>query len=141
MSYDIYDLKTILKEMREYNPKADEFGGKHIIPGWAERVEVAAAKTQDENEYLRKVIKEMDILFGKNLLAMRSACIEAEHGEGDKAGMLWIFNTLFGPGEFAPEEEKDAQAYFNRENEVLDKEFSEVLDWFREYRKRKESQS
>lgn len=44
MSYDIYDLKTILNEMRTYNPMADEHGGKHIIPGWAERIERAVAK-------------------------------------------------------------------------------------------------
>lgn len=97
---------------------------------------------QDENEYLRKRIKEMDLIFGKNLLAMRSACIEAEHGEGDKAGMQWIFNTLLGPGEFAPDEETDAQAYFNRENEILDKELNEVLDWFHErYKRQKVAQT
>lgn len=33
------ELKTILKEMRTYNPKADEHGGKFIIPGWADRIE------------------------------------------------------------------------------------------------------
>lgn len=46
MSYDIYDLKTILKEMRTYDPRADEYGGKHIIPGWAERVEVAVSRIE-----------------------------------------------------------------------------------------------
>ena len=39
--YDMYDLSQILEEMRAYNPKADEYGGKHIIPGWADRIEVA----------------------------------------------------------------------------------------------------
>ncbi len=39
--YDMYDLRQILEEMRAYNPKADEYGGKHIIPGWADRIEVA----------------------------------------------------------------------------------------------------
>ncbi|VTP12646.1 hypothetical protein PUATCC27989T_00458 [Phytobacter ursingii] len=41
MSYDIYDLNNILNEMRTYNPKADEHDGKHIIPGWADRIEKA----------------------------------------------------------------------------------------------------
>lgn len=98
------------------------------------------AERDDEIEYLRKHIKEMDLIFGKNLLAMRCAIIEAEHGEGHKAGLLWIFNTLFGPGEFAPDEETDAQAYFNRESEIIDKELSEVYDWYRERRKRIEAQ-
>lgn len=35
------DLKCILNEMRSYNPKADEYGGKFIIPGWADRIEKA----------------------------------------------------------------------------------------------------
>ncbi len=33
------ELKRILVELRTYNPKADEYGGKHIIPGWADRIE------------------------------------------------------------------------------------------------------
>ncbi|CNI46502.1 hypothetical protein [Yersinia pekkanenii] len=96
------------------------------------------AELKDENEYFRKRIKEIDLIFGKNLLVMQTACIEAEHGEGDKAAMSWIFNTLLGPGEFAPDEETDAQAYFNRKAEVIEKELSEVYDWFHEYRKRVE---
>jgi hypothetical protein len=35
------NLKTILNEMRTYNPKADDHGGKFIIPGWADRIEKA----------------------------------------------------------------------------------------------------
>lgn len=35
------DLKTILKEMRLYNPKADMYCGQFIIPGWADRIEKA----------------------------------------------------------------------------------------------------
>ncbi|HFR5613548.1 TPA: hypothetical protein ACHW2M_004592 [Yersinia enterocolitica] len=94
---------------------------------------------QDENEFLRKRIKEIDLIFGKNLLAMQAACIEAEHGKGDKVAMSWIFNTLLGPGEFAPDEEKDAQAYFDREFKIIDKELSDVYDWFHERRKREEA--
>ncbi|WP_246103786.1 hypothetical protein [Yersinia kristensenii] len=95
---------------------------------------------QDENEFLRKRIKEIDLIFGKNLLVMQAACIEYEHGEKEKA-MPWIFNTLLGPGEFAPDEEKDAQAYFDREFKIIDKELSDVYDWFHERRKREEVKS
>jgi hypothetical protein len=35
------ELKQVLLELRTYNPKADEHGGKHIIPGWADRIEKA----------------------------------------------------------------------------------------------------
>jgi len=93
------------------------------------------------NEYMRWRIKEMDLLFGKNLLAMRAAVIETEHGEGHTAGMQWIFNTLFGPGEFAPENETDAQDYYNREAEKIDIEFSKCMDFFDARRKAKQEQS
>lgn len=35
------ELQQVLLELRTYNPKADEYGGKHIIPGWADRIEKA----------------------------------------------------------------------------------------------------
>ena len=94
-----------------------------------------------DNEYMRWRIKEMDLLFGKNLLAMRAAVIEAEHGEGHTAGMQWIFNTLFGPGELAPENETDAQDYYNREAEKIDVEFSKCMDFFQSRRKSMKEQS
>jgi len=103
-------------------------------------MEMTNEQLKAENEFLRKRIKEIDLIFGKNLLAMQAPCIEAEHGEGDKAAMQWIFNTLFGPGEFAPDEEKDAQAYFNREATIIDKELNEVYDWFHELRKREQAE-
>ena len=84
----------------------------------------------EENEYLRKRFKEGDLLFGKLMLAMRAAVIEAERGEGLAAGMDWIFNTLAGPGEFAPEEETSAQAYYDREAKKIDEELSELFQYF-----------
>ncbi|MDX7082522.1 hypothetical protein [Serratia marcescens] len=92
-------------------------------------------------EYMRWRIKEMDLLFGKNLLAMRAAVIEAEHGEGHTAGMQWIFNTLFGPGELAPENETNAQDYYDREAEKIDVEFSKCMDFFGSLRKATKEQS
>ncbi|WP_454878637.1 hypothetical protein [Serratia inhibens] len=94
-----------------------------------------------DNEYMRWRIKEMDLLFGKNLLAMRAAVIEAEHGEGHTAGMQWIFNTLFGPGELAPENETNAQDYYDREAEKIDVEFSKCMDFFDSLRKAKKEQA
>jgi len=94
-----------------------------------------------DNEYMRWRIKEIDLLFGKNLLAMRAAVIEAEHGEGHTAGMQWIFNTLFGPGEFAPANETDAQAYFNREAEKIDVELSKCMEFYKRRREAEKEQS
>lgn len=84
----------------------------------------------DDAEYLKMRFKEADLLFGKLMLAMRAAVIEAEHGAGPTAGMSWIFNTLHGPNEFAPEAEKNAQEYFDRESEIIDAEFSKCMDFF-----------
>ncbi|MEL5392856.1 hypothetical protein [Serratia nevei] len=83
-----------------------------------------------DNEFLRWRIKEIDLLFGQMLLTMQAAVIEIEHGEGPSAAMSWIVNKLMGPGEFAPDSEKDAQAYFNRESEKIDVEYSKCMDFF-----------
>lgn len=75
-------------------------------------------------------IKELDLLFGRYLLGMRSAVIEHEHGKGAEAAMCWIFNGLAGPGEFAPDDATDAQAYFDREIVAIDAGMQEVLAFF-----------
>lgn len=72
-------------------------------------------------------IKELDLLFGRYILAMRAAVIEDEHGKTEIAGMDWIFNSLAGPGQLPPEGETDAQAYFDREIVAVDKGMEEVL--------------
>ncbi|AWQ49219.1 hypothetical protein [Serratia marcescens] len=88
-----------------------------------------------DNEYMRWRIKEIDLLFGQMLLTMQAAVIEIEHGEGPSAAMQWIVNKLMGPGEFAPDSEKDAQAYFNRESEKIDVEYSKCMEFFEARRK------
>ncbi|WP_085646768.1 MULTISPECIES: hypothetical protein [unclassified Pseudomonas] len=45
-----------------------------------------------ESETRRVMIKEMDLMFGRYILAMRSALIEEEHGKGPVAAMEWIYN-------------------------------------------------
>lgn len=89
---------------------------------------------QIENESLRDAaavsamrIKELDLLFGRYILAMRAAVIEDEHGKTETAGMDWIFNSLLGPGQLPPEGETDAQAYFDREIVAVDNGMQEVL--------------
>ncbi|WP_369949478.1 hypothetical protein [Serratia marcescens] len=94
-----------------------------------------------DNEYMRWRIKEIDLLFGQMLLTMQAAVIEIEHGEGPNAAMAWIVNKLAGPGEFAPDSEKDAQAYFNRESEKIDAEYSKCMDFFESRRKAMKEQS
>ena len=114
------------------------------LRGWKQLAEAAEKRISAllaDNEYMRWRIKEIDLLFGKNLLAMRAAVIEAEHGEGHTAGMQWIFNTLFGPGEFAPANETDAQAYFNREAEKIDVELSKCMEFYKRRREAEKEQS
>ncbi|EFB3730092.1 ead/Ea22-like family protein [Escherichia coli] len=93
----------------------------------------------DENEYIRKRFKELDLFFGKNILVMQAAIIEwRETGNAENA-LMWIYNILFGPGELPGEDEKNAQAYFDREYEPIDKELTELHRWFYESHKREKA--
>ena len=84
-------------------------------------------RLKDENEVARMRIKELDLLFGRYLLGMRSAVIDEECGGH---GMAWIYNALRGPGELPPEDETDAQAYFDREIVAVDAGLEEVVVFF-----------
>ncbi|AIJ07021.1 ATPase involved in DNA repair [Edwardsiella anguillarum ET080813] len=54
--------------------------------------------------------------------------------------MAWIFNTLIGHGELPSENEKNAQAYFDREDDQIDKEMMDLHKWFWERSKRIEAE-
>ncbi|XEH50766.1 ead/Ea22-like family protein [Edwardsiella tarda] len=98
------------------------------------------AELEGENEYISKRFKEADLIVGRNLIAMRAAIIEWRATGDAKNGMAWIFNTLLGPGELPSENEKNAQAYFDREDEKLDKEMMELHKWFWDRNKRIEAE-
>lgn len=117
-------LEAAERRIAELDKRLIEYAG--IATREAHRV----AELEDENEYVRWRFRESDLLFAMLLITMRAAVIEKEHGEGDRAAMDWIINRLAGPGEFAPESETDAQAYFNRESEIIDSEFSACMDFF-----------
>lgn len=85
---------------------------------------------QERYRYALMRIKEMDLLFARYILAMRSAVIEMEHGAGAEAAMTWIVNSLAGPGELPPDGEVDAQGYFDREIAVVDKSLAEVFAFY-----------
>lgn len=105
-----------------------------------EAAEKRMAELEDEKEYISKRFKEADLIVGRNLIAMRAAIIEWRATGDTKNGMAWIFNTLLGPGELPSENEKNAQAYFDREDEQLDKEMMELHKWFWERNKRIEAE-
>lgn len=92
--------------------------------------EVVMASAYDElkaeNEALRMQVKELDLLFGRYLLGMRAAVVEWQKGKGADAAMQWIWNGLRGPGELPPEEETQAQAYFDREVMKIEEGLEEV---------------
>lgn len=103
-------------------------GGNWIDQHEAQKVVDAAedelSELRSENEVARMRIKELDLLFGRYILAMRAAIIDEECGGH---GMKWIYNSLRGPGELPPEDEIDAQAYFDREIVAVDNGMQEVL--------------
>ncbi|MDD1966988.1 hypothetical protein NPS29_16790 [Pseudomonas putida] len=84
------------------------------------------AKLELDLKKAKNMIKEMDLLFGRNLLAMRCAVIEWEHGKGAKDGMSWIYNTLRGPGELPPEDATDAQTHFDKEIVAIEQGLDEA---------------
>ncbi|MFL1495073.1 hypothetical protein [Pseudomonas antarctica] len=90
---------------------------------WSEERGTLIDKLQES----RMRIKELDLLFGRYILAMRSALIEEEHGKGPAAAMEWIYNSLAGPGELPPEGETESQAYFDREIVAVDNGMQEVM--------------
>lgn len=83
-----------------------------------------------ENEHARMRIKELDLLFGRYLLGMRSSVIEWQYGKGADAAMQWIWNGLAGPGELPSEDETQAQAYFDREIVAVEAGMEEVAVFF-----------
>lgn len=58
------------------------------------------AELKDENEYIRNRFKELDRMFGKNLLVMQAAIIDWRTTGDAKNGMAWIFNTLLVPASY-----------------------------------------
>lgn len=76
----------------------------------------------------RKRVEELDLLFGRYLLAMKASVVEAENGRGYEAAMQWIINSLAGPGEMPPEDEPDAQAFFDREIEPINDAMAELFE-------------
>ncbi|WP_182074828.1 MULTISPECIES: hypothetical protein [unclassified Serratia (in: enterobacteria)] len=134
----MYQDRAFMDKSTAERSKADRHDGAVVEPLYSQ--EYVSALLAD-NEYIRWRIKEIDLLFGQMLLTMQAAVIEIEHGEGPNAAMVWIVNKLGGPGEFAPDSEKDAQAYFNRESEKIDVEYSKCMDFFESRRKAMKEQS
>ena len=79
-----------------------------------------------ERDAARMRVKELDLLFGRYLLAMKAAVIDEEQ-RGAEQGMRWIYNSLAGPGELPAEDEIDAQAFFDREIKQINEAMAELL--------------
>jgi hypothetical protein len=108
---------------------SDNVGGTKDVHAYYSQEYVSALLA--DNEYLRMRIKEHGSAIRGMLLTMQAAVIEVEHGKGPNIAMEWIVNKLMGPGEFAPDSEKDAQAYFNRESEKIDAEYNKVMEFYK----------
>ena len=101
-------------------------GVRRMVADYRQRI----AELEAQNEYIRKRYQQLDLLIGKNILAMQAAIIEWQATGDAKNGLAWIYNTLFGPGELPDEAEKDAQAYFDRKYTPLDEELMALHKWF-----------
>lgn len=103
---------------------------QRLWEAWNESAEIEKTKVDVETKRLAMRLKELDLLFGRQLMIMRAAVIEMEHGDGHEAGMKWIFDQLFATGQFAPGEATDADAYFEQEMKPIDAGLAEVFAYF-----------
>lgn len=98
-------------------------GGESIDPVFHEQ---DVRSLMDDVQDMRMLVKEMDLTFGRYLLGMRASVVEWQKGNGSDAAMQWIWNGLRGPGGLPPEEEAQAQAYFDREVVKIEEGLEEV---------------
>lgn len=83
--------------------------GSNTAPHPEQRAEVTDDKTA-------RLVKTMSDIIHDQTVAMQSAIIEWQHGNGAEAGLNWIVNTLEGPGhlpDFDAPHSKHAQFWFN----------------------------
>lgn len=120
------------KEVKRYNFDVDKFGSPRAYESehgrWMKREDYDALLA--ERDAARMRVKELDLLFGRYLLAMKAAVIDADQ-RGDEEGMRWIYNSLAGPGELPPDDEVDAQAFFDREIKPINDGLAEVMAYHR----------
>jgi len=67
-------------------------------------------------EKLIDQLKMANIIILNQIVAQQSAWIEWQHGKGAESAMMWIHNSLWGPGSIPDEDApygKDAQMWFN----------------------------
>ena len=67
---------------------------------YAEKIEALVAERdalQAENKKCMRHIRQLNDIITNHCIAMQSALID-QHHKGHEAGMVWIGNTLFGPG-------------------------------------------
>lgn len=97
---------------------------------WQASAEVARNQVEAEAKRSAMRLKELDLLFGRQLMIMRAAVIEMEHGYGHEGGMKWIFDQLLATGQFAPQDATNAGAYFEQEMKPIDAGLAEVFAYF-----------
>ncbi|RQS85138.1 hypothetical protein [Burkholderia seminalis] len=80
-----------------------------------ERIKREAQETRAA-EQSESLVKSLSNIVHDQIVAMQSAIIEWQHGNGAEAGLNWIVNTLAGPGnlpDFDAPHGKHAQFWFN----------------------------
>ncbi|QTD91693.1 hypothetical protein [Burkholderia anthina] len=73
-------------------------------------------RTEVTDDKAAQLIKTLSDIIHDQTVAMQSAIIEWQHGNGAEAGLRWIVNTLEGPGNFPDFDApygKHAQFWFN----------------------------
>ncbi|QPI08305.1 hypothetical protein IM687_13990 [Stutzerimonas stutzeri] len=120
------------KEVKRYDYGYVDDGNGNRYLGLIEKPDGNLVKHEDykalldERDAAQMRVKELNLLFGRYLLAMKAAVIDAEQ-RGAEQGMRWIYNSLAGPGELPAEDEIDAQAFFDREIKPINDAMAELF--------------
>ncbi|MFY4709949.1 hypothetical protein [Burkholderia glumae] len=109
-------MRELVKKLRGPIAKFDNFAAGYSEAADAIQMLLAEVETIANHDKTNRLIKSMSDIIHDQTVVMQSAIIEWQHGMGAEAGLVWIANTLDGPGHFpdfdAPHG-KNAQFWFN----------------------------
>ncbi|WP_186215910.1 hypothetical protein [Burkholderia gladioli] len=109
-------MRTLVEKLRGPIVKFDNFAAAYSEAADAIDLLLAEVEAIANQDKTTRLIKSMSDIIHDQTVAMQSAIIEWQHGNGAEAGLAWIANTLDGPGHFpdfdAPHG-KHAQFWFN----------------------------
>ncbi|MEB2544324.1 hypothetical protein [Burkholderia cenocepacia] len=107
-------MRALAAKLRGPLAKFDNFAAGYSEA--ADAIDLLLAEVEAADDKAKGLIKTLLDIIHDQTVAMQSAIIEWQHGNGAEAGLNWIVNTLSGPGhlpDFDAPHGKHAQFWFN----------------------------